>query len=158
MVNVGTKTFSAKKEDVSHKWLLVDAKGKILGRLSSEIAKILRGKNKVIFTPHVDCGDFVIVINAAQLKFTGNKMEGKKYYRHSGYVGNLKTINLGDAFKKSPRFVLKNAVKGMLPHNTLGRMMLRKLKIYVGATHPHEAQKPEKIEILGFKKESKVGR
>src|SRR3989304_8122713 len=136
MVNVGTKTFSAKKKENSHKWLLVDAKGKTLGRFSSEIAKILRGKNKVIFTPHVDCGDFVIVINTAQLKFTGNKMDGKKYYRHSGYVGNLKTTNLKDTFKKSPRFVLKNAVKGMLPHNTLGRMMLRKLKIYVGETHP----------------------
>jgi large subunit ribosomal protein L13 len=147
MVNVGTKTFSAKKEDISHKWLIVDAKGKTLGRLSSEIAKILRGKGKVIFTPHVDCGDFVIVINAAQVKFTGNKMEDKKYYRHSGYVGNLKTTNLKDTFSKSPRFVLKNAVKGMLPHNTLGRMMLKKLKIYVGETHPHKAQKPEKIEI-----------
>lgn len=147
MVNVGTKTFSAKKEDINKKWFLIDARGKTLGRLSSEIAKILRGKNKVIFTPHVDCGDFIVVINAAQLKFTGNKMEDKKYYRHSGYIGNLKTVNLKDTFNKSPRFVLKNAVKGMLPHNTLGRMMLKKLKIYVGETHPHKAQKPELIEI-----------
>lgn len=147
MANVGAKTYSAKKEDINRKWYLIDAKGKNLGRLSTEIAKLLRGKNKVLFTPHVDCGDFVIVINAKDIKVTGNKIDQKLYYRHSGYVGNLKSTNLKEILSKNPEFVLRHAIKGMLPHNTLGRHSLKKLKIYPAATHPHEAQKPEILEI-----------
>ena len=147
MVQVGNKTYSAKQSDMEKKWYLIDAKGKNLGRISTEIAKILRGKSKVIFTRNVDCGDFVIVINANGIVVTGDKLEEKNYYRHSGYVGNLKTIPMKDMLKKHPNFVLRNSVKGMLPHNILGRQVLRKLKIYSTDTHPHEAQKPEKIEI-----------
>ena|SRR5665647_2009824 len=147
MVQVGNKTYSAKQSDMEKKWYLIDAKGKNLGRISTEIAKILRGKDKVIFTRNVDCGDFVIVINANGIVVTGDKLEEKNYYRHSGYVGNLKTIPMKDMLKKHPNFVLRNSVKGMLPHNILGRQGLRKLKIYSTDTHPHEAQKPQKIEI-----------
>jgi large subunit ribosomal protein L13 len=147
MVQVGNKTYSAKQSDSEKKWYLIDAKGKNLGRVSTEIAKILRGKNKVIFTRNIDCGDFVIVINASDIVVTGDKLEEKNYYRHSGYVGNLKTIPMKDMLKKHPNFVLRNSVKGMLPHNILGRHSLRKLKIYSTDTHPHEAQKPQKIEI-----------
>jgi large subunit ribosomal protein L13 len=147
MVQVGNKTYSAKESDMEKKWYLIDAKGKNLGRISTEIAKILRGKDKVIFTRNVDCGDFVIVINANGIVVTGDKLEEKNYYRHSGYVGNLKTIPMKDMLKKHPNFVLRNSVKGMLPHNILGRHSLRKLKIYSTDTHPHEAQKPQKIEI-----------
>ena len=147
MVNVGVKTYSAKNENVERRWLLVDAKGKTLGRLSTEIAKLLRGKHKPIFTPHIDCGDYVVVINAGMIKVSGNKMKQKKYYRHSGYIGNLKVTNLEEMFKKSPEFVLKNSVKGMLPHNILGRRMIKKLKVYAAGDHPHKAQKPEKIDI-----------
>jgi large subunit ribosomal protein L13 len=147
MVTVGTKTFSAKEKDIEKKWYLIDASGKTLGRLSTEIAKILRGKNKPIFTPHVDCGDFVIVINAEKIEVTGKKLDQKMYYRHSGYVGNLKVTNLGKLIKDSPDFIIRKAVKGMLPHNTLGKKMLRKLKVYSGSTHPHKAQKPEVLEI-----------
>jgi len=147
MVTVGTKTFSAKEKDIEKKWYLIDASGKTLGRLSTEIAKILRGKNKSVFTPHVDCGDFVIVINAEKIEVTGKKLEQKMYYRHSGYVGNLKVTNLGKLIKNSPDFIIRKAVKGMLPHNTLGKKMLRKLKVYSGNTHPHKAQKPELLEI-----------
>ncbi len=147
MVQAGTKTYSAKATDIEKKWYLIDAKGKTLGRLSTFIAQILRGKNKVIFTPHIDCGDFVIVINASQINYTGNKLEQKTYYRHSGYVGNLKSTVLSDMLVKHPDYVLRHAVKGMLPHNILGRHSLKKLKIYAGDKHPHEAQKPEKIEV-----------
>jgi large subunit ribosomal protein L13 len=147
MVQVGNKTYSVKQTDLEKKWYLIDAKGKNLGRISTEIAKILRGKDKVIFTRNVDCGDFVIVINANGIVVTGDKLEEKNYYRHSGYVGNLKTIPMKDMLKKHPNFVLRNSVKGMLPHNILGRHSLRKLKIYSTDTHPHEAQKPQKIEI-----------
>jgi large subunit ribosomal protein L13 len=147
MVQVGSKTYSAKQSDFERKWYLIDAKGKNLGRISTEIAKILRGKNKVIFTRNVDCGDFVIVINASDIVVTGDKLEEKNYYRHSGYVGNLKTISMKDMLKKHPNFILRNSVRGMLPHNILGRHSLKKLKIYSTDTHPHEAQKPQKIEI-----------
>jgi large subunit ribosomal protein L13 len=147
MVKVGTDTFSAKKEQLEKKWFLIDAGNKNLGRLSTIIANVLRGKNKVIFTPHVDCGDFVIVINASKIKVTGNKLDDKLYYRHSGYVGNLKSTNLKEMIVKKPEFVIKNAVKGMLPHNILGRHILRKLKVYPGETHPHQAQNPQVIEI-----------
>ena len=147
MVQVGIKTYSAKKEDIIKRWLLIDAKGKNLGRLSTEIAKLLRGKNKVQFTPHVDCGDYVIVTNAREIKVTGSNMDDKLYYRHSGYVGNLRSTNLKEMIEKKPEFVLRHSVKGMLPHNILGRQMLRKLKVYPGGSHPHEAQKPEIIEV-----------
>ncbi|MDD5659110.1 MAG: 50S ribosomal protein L13 [Actinomycetota bacterium] len=147
MVTVGTKTYSAKEKDIDKKWYVIDASGKTLGRLSTEIAKILRGKNKPIFTPHVDCGDYVIVINSSKLVVTGNKLEDKKYYRHSGYIGNLKVTSLGKLMKKSPEFVLLKAVKGMLPHNILGRQQLKKLKVYPGPIHPHKAQKPEVLDI-----------
>ncbi len=147
MVTVGIKTYSAKEKDIEKKWYLVDVSGKTLGRISTEIAKILRGKNKTIFTPHIDCGDYVIVINSSKLVVTGNKLEDKKYYRHSGYIGNLKTTSLGKLMKKSPEFVLMKAVKGMLPHNILGARLIKKLKVYPGALHPHKAQKPEVLDI-----------
>jgi len=147
MVNVGLKTFILKKEEIKRKWFLVDAKDKNLGRLCTEIARILRGKNKPTYTPHLDCGDFVIVINADKIKVTGNKLKGKNYYRHSGYVGNLKVISLEKMMEKSPEFVIRNAVRGMLPNNILGRQILKKLKIYKGENNPHNAQKPEKIDL-----------
>ncbi|HEY4695289.1 MAG TPA: 50S ribosomal protein L13 [Candidatus Hydromicrobium sp.] len=147
MVKVGLKTFNLKKEEIKRKWFLVDAKDKNLGRLCTEIAKILRGKNKPTFTPHLDCGDFVIVINADKIKVTGNKLKNKNYYRHSGYVGNLKVTSLEKMMEKSPEFVIRNAVKGMLPHNILGKKILKKLKIYKGENNPHDAQEPEKIDL-----------
>lgn len=147
MVNVGLKTYSAKKEDTIKKWYLVDAKDQILGKVAVEIAKILRGKNKPTFTPHVDCGDFVVAINADKIKVTGDKLSQKKYYRHSGYVGNLKVQNLEEMMQKHPERVLQKAVKGMIPHNRLGRKIIKKLKVYSGPEHPHKAQNPEKIEI-----------
>ena len=147
MVTVGTKTYSAKEKDIEKKWYLIDVSGKTLGRISTEIAKILRGKNKTIFTPHIDCGDYVIVINSSKLVVTGNKLEDKKYYRHSGYIGNLKTTTLGKLMAKNSAFVLMKAVKGMIPHNILGAQLIKKLKIYPGAAHPHKAQKPEVLEI-----------
>ena len=148
MVNVGTKTFNLKREEIKRKWYVVDATDRILGRLATEIAKKLRGKDKPIFTPHVDCGDFIIIINAEKIKVKGgNKLEDKKYYRHSGYVGNLKETSLEEMLKKNPEFVIKNAVRGMIPHNTLGRIVLRKLKVYSGPDHPHKAQNPEIIDL-----------
>lgn len=147
MVNVGLKTYNAKKEDIERKWFLVDADGKILGKIAVEIAKILRGKNKPTFTPHVDCGDFVVVINAEKVKVTGQKLADKKYYRHSGYVGNLKVENLEEMLKKHPQRVIQKAVKGMIPHNKLGRQIIKKLKVYAGSEYPQKAQKPEKIDI-----------
>ncbi|MBM3708119.1 MAG: 50S ribosomal protein L13 [Actinobacteria bacterium] len=147
MVLAGSKTYNAKKENIEKKWFLIDAKGKNLGRISTAIAKILRGKNKPTFTPNIDCGDYIIVINAREVKVTGNKLTDKVYYGHSGYVGNLRSTSLKDMLEKNPDFVLRNSVKGMLPHNKLARHVLKKLKIYAGDTHPHEAQKPQKIEI-----------
>jgi large subunit ribosomal protein L13 len=147
MVKAGLKTFNLKKEEIKKKWFLIDAKDKNLGRLSTQIARILRGKNKPTFTPHLDCGDFVIVINADKIKVTGNKLKNKNYYRHSGYVGNLKVTSLEKMMEKSPEFVLRNAVKGMLPHNILGKKVLKKLKIYKGENNPHDVQKPEKIDL-----------
>ena len=148
MTILGTKTFNLKKEEIKRKWYIVDAEDQILGRLATEIAKKLRGKDKPIFTPHVDCGDFIIVINAEKIKVKGgNKLTDKKYYRHSGYIGNLKVTNLETMLEKKPEFVIKNAVRGMIPHNILGRMILKKLKVYKGSEHPHEAQQPEKIDL-----------
>ena len=148
MVTLGTKTFNLKKEEIERKWFVADATDQILGRFAVEIAKRLRGKDKPTFSPHLDCGDYVIVINADKIKVTGgNKLKDKKYYRHSGYVGNLKEITLEKMMEKKPEFVIMNAVRGMIPHNILGRRVLKKLKIYKGAEHPHTAQKPEIIDL-----------
>ena len=141
------KTFMAKAEEVQRKWYVADADGKPLGRLASEVASILRGKNKPTYTPHVDTGDYVIVINAEKVVLTGNKLENKLYRRHSGWPGGLKEMNYRTLMAKSPEKVIELAVKGMLPHNSLGRAMFRKLKVYKGAEHDHQAQKPEALEI-----------
>ena len=141
------KTFVAKEKEVDRKWYLVDAKDKVLGRLATQIAMRLRGKHKPIFTPHADTGDFVVVINADKVTLTGKKWDKKIYYRHTGYIGGLKEITAKKLLEKKPRDILRFAVKGMLPKNSLGRRQLKKLKIYTGSTHPHEAQQPEKLEI-----------
>jgi len=141
------KTYQAKKEEVDHKWYLVNAEGKVLGRLSTEVAKILRGKNKPTYTPHVDTGDFVIVVNAGKVTLTGKKMKDKIYYRHTGYPGGIKEMNAEKLLAKKPTEMIRMAVKGMLPKNSLGRQMLRKLKVYAGPNHPHESQKPMPLEI-----------
>lgn len=146
-MRLGLKTFNLKKEEIKRKWFLVDAEDKNLGRLCTGIAKILRGKNKPTFTPHLDCGDFVVVINADKIKVTGNKLTGKNYYRHSGYIGNLKSTSLEEMMKKSPETVIRNAVRGMLPHNILGRKCLKKLKISRGNKNPYKSQKPTKIDL-----------
>ena len=141
------KTFMAKKENIDRKWWIIDAEDKVVGRLAAKIATILRGKNKTIFTPHVDTGDFVVVINAEKIRFTGRKLEDKIYYNHSGYMGGIKEINAKKLLDKKPEEVIKRAVKGMLPKNKLGRQMFKKLKIYTGKEHPHFAQQPEKLEL-----------
>ena len=140
-------TFMAKAAEVDRKWFIVDAEGKTLGRLAAEVAKVLRGKNKPIFTPHVDTGDFVIIINAEKVVLTGKKLVQKTYFRHSGYVGGTTFTTAGKMLADKPERVLELAVKGMLPKNTLGRQMYRKLKVYRGAEHPHAAQRPEVLEI-----------
>ena len=140
-------TFMAKAAEVDRKWFIVDAEGKTLGRLAAEVAKVLRGKNKPIFTPHVDTGDFVIIINAEKVVLTGKKLVQKTYFRHSGYVGGTTFTTAGKMLADKPERVLELAVKGMLPKNTLGRQMFRKLKVYRGAEHPHAAQQPEVLEI-----------
>jgi large subunit ribosomal protein L13 len=141
------KTYQAKKESVEREWFVVDAEGKILGRLASEIARRLRGKHKTVYTPHVDTGDFVVVINAEKVILTGKKLDGKIYHHHSGYPGGLKSIPAGKLLKKKPESLVTEAVKGMLPRGTLGRQMLKKLKVYAGKDHPHEAQKPVVLEV-----------
>ncbi|NLC42743.1 MAG: 50S ribosomal protein L13 [Clostridiales bacterium] len=141
------KTYMANSNTVERKWYVVDAKGKTLGRLSSEIAKILRGKHKPTYTPHVDTGDFVIVINAEQITVSGNKSEQKLYRSHSNYPGGLKEITFDQLMDKKPTEAIMLAVKGMLPKNSLGRQMLKKLKIYAGSAHNHEAQQPELLEL-----------
>ncbi len=141
------KTFSAKAEEINREWFLIDAEGKTLGRMASEIALRLRGKHKPEFTPHVDTGDYIVVVNADKVAVTGNKLNDKMYHHHTGYVGNLKSIALKDLLAKHPERVIEKAVKGMLPKNTLGRQMYRKLKVYAGPTHPHEAQEPKALEI-----------
>ena len=140
-------TFMAKAAEVDRKWFIVDAEGKTLGRLAAEVAKVLRGKNKPIFTPHVDTGDFVIIINAEKVVLTGKKLVQKTYFRHFGYVGGTTFTTAGKMLADKPERVLELAVKGMLPKNTLGRQMYRKLKVYRGAEHPHAAQQPEVLEI-----------
>jgi large subunit ribosomal protein L13 len=141
------KTFVAKEHEVEKKWYLIDAEDKVLGRLASEIATILRGKHKPIFTPHMDAGDYVVVVNADKVVLTGGKLEKKIYYRHSGYVGGLKEIPAKEMVRRRPENLIKLAVKGMLPKNSLGRRQLTKLKIYARPDHPHQAQKPEKLEM-----------
>ncbi len=141
------KTFSAKAEEVNREWFLIDAEGKTLGRMASEIALRLRGKHKPEFTPHVDTGDYIVVVNAEKVAVTGNKLNDKMYHHHTGYVGNLKSIKLKDMLAKQPERVIEKAVKGMLPKNSLGRDMYRKLKVYAGPAHPHEAQEPKALEI-----------
>jgi large subunit ribosomal protein L13 len=142
------KTFSAKPHEVQHDWLLVDAADKILGRLASQIAIRLRGKHKVIYTPHVDTGDFVVVVNADKLRVTGNKAQDKIYYRHTGYPGGIYETNFLKLQQRHPQRVLQKAVRGMLPKGPLGYAMLSKLKVYGGATHPHSAQQPKPIDLL----------
>ena len=143
-----SKTFMAKEDEVDKKWFLVDAEGLILGRLASEIARRLRGKHKPIFTPHNDTGDFVVVVNAGKVRLTGRKPDQKIYYRYSGHIGGLKETVAKTLLANKPTEVLKLAVRGMLPKNSLGRRQLKKLKIYAGGDHPHTAQKPEKLELF----------
>ena len=137
------KTFMASPATIDRKWYVVDAEGKTLGRLASEVAKVLRGKNKAIFTPHIDTGDYVIVINAEKIAVTGKKLDQKIYYHHSDYVGGMKETTLREKLAKKPESVIELAVKGMLPKGPLGRQMLKKLHVYAGPEHNHEAQKPE---------------
>ena len=139
------KTYMANEQNITRKWVLLDAANQTLGRLASDIATRLRGKNKPEFTPHADTGDFVIVVNVEQVKVTGNKSQDKIYYRHSGYTGNLKAQNFNELIARQPERVLRLAVHGMLPKGPLGRKMLKKLKIYAGEEHPHKTQKPRKI-------------
>jgi len=141
------KTFSATPKDINRKWLLVDAKGKTLGRLATEVARLLRGKHKPEFTPHMDLGDFVIVINAADVRVTGRKFTDKMYYRHSGYPGGLKEANFKVMIESHPTRVIELAVKGMLPKNSLGRTIYKKMKVYADSEHPHAAQQPEVLEL-----------
>jgi large subunit ribosomal protein L13 len=141
------KTYTVKKGDIKREWYLVDAEGRTLGRLASEIAKILRGKHKPTYVPHMDCGDYVIVVNAEKVRVTGRKLDQKFYYRHSGYPGGLKGISLRDQLQKHPTRVLEAAVRGMLPKNRLGRAMRKKLKLYAGDSHPHQAQQPKVLEL-----------
>ena len=141
------KTFSAKPHEVNHDWIVIDAADKILGRLASEIAHRLRGKHKPIYTPHVDTGDYIVVVNVDKLRVTGNKLEDKIYYRHSGFPGGIYETNFGKMHERFPGRPLEKAVKGMLPKGPLGYAMLKKLKIYAGATHPHTAQQPIQLEI-----------
>ena len=140
------KTFSAKAEDIDRKWYLIDAEGKVLGRLATQIALILRGKSKPTYTPHMDLGDYVVVINAEKIKVTGNKLKGKVYRYHTFYPGGLKSTTLEVLLQKKPEFVVKKAVQGMIPHNKLGRAVIKKLKIYRGNEHPHQAQKLERVD------------
>jgi len=141
------KTYQTKKEEAEHHWYVVNADGRVLGRLATELAKILRGKNKPTFTPHVDTGDCVVVVNAAKVVLTGKKMKDKKYYHHTGYPGGIRETSAEKLLAKKPTEMIRIAVKGMLPKNSLGRQMLRKLKVYAGPSHPHEAQKPVPFEI-----------
>jgi len=140
------KTFTAKPDEIERKWLVVDATGKSLGRLAADVAAILRGKHKPIFTPHVDTGDHVIIINAEKVALTGKKSEEKIYW-HSQYPGGLKSVTRGAMLRKTPERLIMRTVKGMLPHNSLGAHMLKKLRVYRGTAHPHEAQRPEPLEI-----------
>jgi large subunit ribosomal protein L13 len=141
------KTFSAKPNEVEREWFVVDAEGQTLGRLATRIAAILRGKHKPIFTPHVDCGDYVVVVNADKINVTGQKLDKKIYYRHTGYPGGLRQVTLRQRLETHPERVVESAVRGMLPKNRLGRKMYKKLKVYAGPDHPHEAQQPKPMDI-----------
>jgi len=141
------KTFSAKPAEVKRDWYVVDATGKTLGRLSTEIAHRLRGKHKPVYTPHVDTGDYIVVINAEKVRVTGNKMSDKMYHHHTGYIGNLKSISLEKLLQKAPERVIENAVKGMLPRGPLGRQMFSKLRVFAGPEHKHTAQQPIPLDI-----------
>ncbi len=141
------KTFSAKPAEVKRDWYIVDAAGKTLGRLSTELARRLRGKHKAEYTPHVDTGDYIIVINAEKVHVTGNKEQDKIYYHHTGYIGNMKSVSLGKLRQTYPERIIETAVKGMLPKNPLGRAMFKKLKVYAGDKHGHQAQQPKLLEI-----------
>jgi large subunit ribosomal protein L13 len=143
------RTYSAKASELQPRWYVVDAEGKILGRLATEIAQVLRGKHKPMFTPNLNCGDFVIVINAEKIRVTGRRLDQKIYYRHTQYPGGLRQETLRQALERHPERVIKRAVKGMLPHNRLGAAMLRRLKVYAGPVHPHQAQKPEPWDGVG---------
>ena len=135
-------TYNAKKEEIQRDWFLVDAEGQVLGRLATEIAARLRGKHKPVYTPHVDTGDFIIVVNAGKVVLTGNKLKDKIYYHHTGYPGGIKSVSAGKLLQEKPEEVLRKAVRGMLPKNTLSRKMMTRVKVYRGAEHPHEAQMP----------------
>ena len=137
----------AKQADLQKDWYIVDLEDKVLGRMATEIAKVLRGKHKAIFTPSVDTGDFVIVLNAEKVRLTGNKLSQKMYHRHSGYTGGLTSVTAGKLLEKTPEELIKKAVKGMLPKNKLGRQMFKKLKVYCGADHPHQAQQPKELQV-----------
>ena len=141
------KTFSPTPKDINRTWFVVDASDKILGRLASAVAHRLRGKHKAEYSPHMDMGDCIVVVNAAKVRTTGRKLDQKKYYRHSGWIGGLKETTLRDMLAKKPEEVIRKAVRGMLPKNRLGRAMLKKLKVYAGEAHPHEAQKPETLDV-----------
>jgi large subunit ribosomal protein L13 len=142
-----TTTLSAKPAEVRHDWFVIDANGTTLGRMATEIARRLRGKHKASYTPHVDTGDYIVVINAEKLRVSGNKMKDKLYYHHTGHVGGIKSISLEKQLDKAPERVIQTAVKGMLPKNPLGRAMFSKLKVYAGEAHPHTAQQPKVLEI-----------
>ena len=141
------KTYAVKAGEIERRWYVVDAQGKTLGRLATQVARILRGKHKPTFSPHLDVGDHVIIINADKIQVTGKKLDTKRYYRYSGYLGGLKSVVLREQLEKHPDRVLIHAIRGMLPKNRLGRAMLRKLKIYAGSEHPHAAQQPEPLEL-----------
>jgi large subunit ribosomal protein L13 len=147
-------TYSAKPADVTHEWFVIDATDKVLGRIASEAALRLRGKHKAIYTPHIDTGDFIIVINAAKLRVTGAKLIDKKYYSHSGYPGGISETNFRDMQAKFPGRALEKAVKGMLPKGPLGYAMIKKLKVYGGAEHPHTAQQPKVLDIAGISRDA----
>lgn len=141
------KTFSAKPAEVTRDWFLIDAEGKTLGTLATEVARRLRGKHKPIYTPHVDTGDYIVVINADKIRVTGNKESDKMYYHHTGYIGHMKSISLGKLRARAPERIIEIAVKGMLPKNALGRQMYRKLKVYAGTEHKHAAQQPQVLDF-----------
>ena len=141
------KTYATKAGDIERSWFIADADGQILGRLATRVATILRGKHKPSFSPNLDTGDFVVIVNAEKITVTGTKLDDKNYYRHSGYPGGLKTVNLRRMLERNPERALTLAVRGMLPSNKLGRQMLKKLKVYAGAEHPHSAQQPQRLEL-----------
>lgn len=151
MDSLSYKTISANAATVTKEWVVIDATNEVLGRLASQVAKILRGKHKPSYTPHVDCGDYVIVINAEKVKLTGDKMTGKVYVRHTGYPGGQRFATAADYLKKKPEFVIEEAVRGMLPKTRLGKAIIKNLKVYAGAEHPHAAQTPKEIKLNEIK-------